>query len=198
MAYRRQTNIPIPQIPKINVKLFGEWTKAEGLLNGMPESIKEGYDKGVSVFSKRVLTIVKRCIRTGTPPKGVWWQPLSDESILKWKNKYPEHHLYYLTGLYFRSVGTYQYKNKTYIGLPSNHRRTVGGGTLVEVARWLEFGTQAGDGRGNGIPARPLWAPSFAEAGGKNGVARELLKQIRRKLIRNHGLRANQVKIRVR
>ena len=196
----RGTNIRLPNSSdlKIQVKMYGEWTKALNLFSGMDLSVKKGYDKGISVFSKRILTIVKRCIRTGNPPKGIHWEPLSDYSILKWKNRYPEHHLYRLSGLYLRSIGVYQYKKTTYVGLPSNHRKTVGGGTLIEVARWLEFGTEGvGSGRGNngGIPARPLWKPSYAQAGGKPGVARELIKRIRQQLIRDYGLRANQVKM---
>ncbi len=78
----------------------------------------------------------------------------------------------------------------------SQKRSSQGGITLNELAKILEFGTGGkGGGKNSGnIPARPLWAPSFKSVGGREGLRKEIIKGIRSQLLKDFGIKANQVK----
>ena len=191
----KTTNITLPNLGNLNleIKLEGDWNKVNRLTDGLGNSIESGYNIAINKFSKRLLRIVKNCISTGTPPRGVNWEPLSSATI----RRYGNHDLFYLTGLYYRSIGLYRYKSRTLIGMPINKKRSSQGGiTLGGLARILEYGTYSkGSGRGKGaIPPRPLWAPSFKQLNGMNGLRKEILTEIRRQLYRDFGIRANQVR----
>lgn len=201
-SHHLKTNIHLP-IPRVELHLFGEWEKSQKLTDGMANSIRVGYEKGLTKFSKRFLESIKRHIATGIAPKGVRWPPLSLSSYKPTKQDYPDRHLYYMTGLYYRSVGIFPYKNRMYIGLPANSRYSSGA-TLIKVAKWLEYGTGAfgnhsstyeSDGNNSGIPARPLWRPTFAEYGGNKKVKRVIMTAIRSQLIQDHGLNNSQIRM---
>lgn len=192
----RKTNITIPNINQLNleVKLNGDWYKLDRLADNLVPSVMGGYDTGVNKFSRRLLVLIKKCIRTGTPPPGVNWEPLSPATIKRWG----DHEIYYLTGLYFRSVGLFRYKSRTLIGLPIAAKRSSARGlTLNQLAIILEFGTGGmGGGRTSGtIPGRPLWAPSFKSLGGTNKLKKTIIMEIRRRLYKDLGIRANQVRV---
>lgn len=198
MARKVNINIPGPGSFVPQIKLYGQWQRAVNQVNGLAPAIQRGYDEATLKFSRRLLRIVKEAIATGTPPKGsgVYWEPLSPATIKRYKNQYPGHHLYYLSGLYYRSVGFFHYKNRTMVGLPINKKRSSQGGlTLNQLAKILEFGTggMGGGKQGGTIPARPLWAPSFKAAGGMGELKREILKSLRTQLYKL-GFKANQVK----
>ena len=88
------------------------------------------------------------------------------------------------TGQYLRSVQIVKQKNRTYVGIPTNLKKTRKGDrtskrTLNQVAIMLEYGS-----RGGNLPPRPLWAPAFEQVGGKKvlkeTIVRELRKEIRK------------------
>lgn len=201
-SHHLKTNIHIP-VPQVEIHLEGDWVKALDLTGGLAYSIREGYERGISDFSKRFLASIKKHIATGTPPKGVRWEPLSPASYKSTKSEYPDRHLYYMTGLYYRSVGIFSYKNRMYIGLPAN-TRYQNGATLIQVAKWLEFGTgefgnhrdgYESEGNNPGIPARPLWRPTFQEMGGNKKLRAKIITSIRSQLIKNHGLTNSQIRV---
>lgn len=83
-----------------------------------------------------------------------------------------------------RSVDIIKQKNRTYVGIPTNLRKTRNGNrtskrTLNQIAIMLEYGS-----RGENLPPRPLWKPAFEQVGGKKvlkeTIVRELRKEIRR------------------
>lgn len=194
MAKKVNINLPNPSTLVPQVKLFGEWVRAEQVINNLPSRIQKAYDIATNKFANRLLKIVKTSIRSGTPPPngGVYWEPLAESTL----RKYGDHPTYYLTGLYYRSVGLFKYKSRTLIGLPINKKRASQGGlTLNQLAKILEFGTGGkGGGRNTGtIPPRPLWAPSLKSVGGREKLRAEILTEIRRQF-KSLGLKANQVK----
>lgn len=88
-----------------------------------------------------------------------------------------------------RSVQIVKQKNRTYVGIPTNLKKTRKGDrtskrTLNQVAIMLEYGS-----RGGNLPPRPLWAPAFEQVGGKKvlkeTIVRELRKEIRKYRKRN-------------
>lgn len=192
----KKVNINLPNINTLvpQVKLFGEWVRAEQVIDALPQKLQKAYDTATNKFANRLLKIVRTSIRSGTPPPngGVYWEPLAESTL----RKYGDHPTYYLTGLYYRSVGLFKYKSRTLIGLPINKKRASQGGlTLNQLAKILEYGTGGiGGGRNTGtIPPRPLWAPSLKSVGGREKLKAEILTEIRRQF-RSLGLKANQVK----
>lgn len=185
----KKVNITLPKVSSLvlQVKLNGEWQKVESLVSNLGPSMQSGYDKAVSKFSLNLLAIVKKSLTLGIPPVGggVTWQPLAPSTI----ERYGQHPIYNLTGLYSRSVGLFRYKSRVLIGLPigairSSQKKL----TMNQLAIMLEFGSN--DDR---IPPRPVWAPSLKAVGGKNKLKQLILTEIRKEL-RKYGVRPNQVK----
>lgn len=189
-----KTNITLPRMPTVEVHMNGEWVKVDNLVNGMDVSVLKGYNNGTDKFSKLIINKVRSAIRSGRPPSGsgIKWPPLSKKYIDRFNSKYPGHHIYYLSGLYSRSIGIYKYKNRSIIGLPYNSRpgsksKTI---TLVQIAIILEYGS-----RDDSIPARPLWKPSLKSVGGISRLKKEILTSIRSQLSKDFGLTNSQIRI---
>lgn len=185
----KKVNITLPKVSNLvlQVKLNGEWQKVESLVSNLGPSMQRGYDKAVSKFSRNLLAIVKKSLTLGIPPVGggVTWQPLAPSTI----ERYGQHPIYNLTGLYSRSVGLFRYKSKVLIGLPIGARRSPQKKlTMNQLAIMLEFGSN--DDR---IPPRPVWEPSLKAVGGKNKLKQLILTEIRKEL-QKYGVRPNQVK----
>lgn len=181
-----KVNINLPQMPELEIKMFGQWSKVDMLGTGLPQSIQAGYDAGINIVGARILRIVKRAIKSGTPPigSGVYWPPLSPETI----DRHGPHGIYDLTGTYARVIDIQRYKNRTYVGIPKgarlSHKSSL---SLNEVAILLEYGGQR-------IPPRPLWAPSYKSLGGDEAVRKEIMRSIRSRLYRDFGINAMRVR----
>lgn len=173
----RQINITIPS-PKIELTNAANWKLTQDMIDQLPKAIQRGYDKGSIVFANRLNRIIKRAIQSGNPPpgSGISWKPL----------KKGGHAIYYLKGEYSRAIGIYKYKSRVLVGMPIGMKH-YGGLTYNQLATLLEYG-------GGNIPARPLWRPATAAAGGTKELKRILMKEIRSSLISKTGLNANQIK----
>lgn len=186
----KKVNVTLPNLSSLNIELHltGEWSRVQYGIDRLSPDIKDGYDRAVLSFSNHLLKIVKRAIISGSPPpnSGVTWEPLSPATIKRWGS----HPIYYLTGLYHRSIGLYTYKSRTLVGLPIGTKRASNKNlTLNQLAKILEFGTK--DER---IPARPLWAPSVKAAGGTSKLKKQILANIRSNLGKSFGITPNQVR----
>lgn len=174
-------------MPQIELHLEGNWVGVQRLTAGLPESIKKGYENGSEKFSKLLINIVKRAIRSGRPPQGsgVHWEPLSDNTISRWG----DHGIYDLKGVYSRSIGIHKYKSRTFIGIPIGSRPSNprSGITLNQVAIILEYGSDR-------IPARPLWAPSLKSVGGMGKLKKEIMHGIRTQLYKDFGINPKQIR----
>lgn len=181
-------NINLPPMPQLEIKLDGQWVRAEQVTGGLKDSIERGYQKGLDSVSRKILWRVKRAINSGMPPEGggATWAPHSPETV----KRYGEHNIYKLTGIYYRALSIQRHKNRTYIGIP--HGALPSGKselTLNQVAITLEHGSRNGK-----IPARPLWAPALVGYGGGNAVVKEIVRQIRSQLYRDFGINAAKVR----
>ena len=194
MARRVLIKLPNPANLSPQIKLEGNWTRVTNFIDGLGPSVLNGYYNGSKKFSKVVLRIVKTAIRTGNPPPGVYWEPLAKSTI----KRYGEHNIYYYTGLYYKSIGFFRYKNRTIVGLPLNSKARSSSGkvSLSILSRILEDGTggMGGGKLGGTIPPRPLWEPSYIAAGGTEKLKVEILKAIRQSLYKDFKIRSNQVK----
>lgn len=181
-----KVNINIP-IPEIEIKIEGQWQKAINLCDGIQKSIKKGYDKGAQKFSRRLVLIIRRAIRSGTPPlgSGVYWPPLSPSTI----KKHGYHEIYNLTGKYARSIGIQRMSNRTYIGIPRGIKpsNTRAHKTMNQVAIILEYGNTK-------IPSRPLWKPAYKSANKGGQLKKDIMWGIRSQLYLDHGINPRQVR----
>lgn len=193
---RRKVNITMPNLDNLNleVRLEGQWTQLDRLSDKFIPSVKLGYDKGISHFAQRILSVVKRSLATGIPPpnSGTRWPELADSYV----KRYGQHPIYHLTGLYFRSVDLWEYKSRTLVGLPINKRRADSGGlTLNQLAVILEYGSRLDGTWATGyIPARPIWGPTLKSVGGTEELKKIILTNIRRQLRVDCGVHARQVR----
>lgn len=178
------------QMPNIEVKINGQWQKAISLCDGLQSSIQKGYDKGSNRFSKKLILIVRRAIRSGVPPPGggTFWSPLSEKTI---KKKHGSHNIYHLTGLYMRSIGIQKSGKRTWIGIPRGIKpsNTHARKTLNQIAIILEYGSRNGK-----IPSRPLWKPAFKAANKSNQLKKDIMWGIRSQLFLDHGINPKQVR----
>lgn len=187
-------SITVPQMPQVEVKIYGEWQKVTNLINGMPDAVLTGYRIGSNKSAKAIIRIVKRAVKTGLPPKGATWPALAKSTI----SAHGEHKIYSLKGHYGKAIGIREYKGRIVMGVPINMKvpGAKGSITMNQLGIILEHGTKLsgeGDGR-NDIPPRPLWAPSFQEFGGKEKLKKVILREIRSSIISKFNLTANQIR----
>ena len=207
----RRVNITMPSPNKlVDIHLTGDWQQVILGMDSASQEVLKGYNAAVEEFSNKVLKIVRTAIATGQGPNGVRWEPHSP----KYTRSYGKHPIYRLTGQYYSAVGVYGNRSRTWIGLPYNARYSRTGShslTLNQIAILLEYGRGGGagsnhvegeegeeDGYDNStsyMPARPLWAPAFIEAGGKRKLEDRLLYHIRSHLAKAFKVNHNQIKL---
>lgn len=185
----------MPRIPNVNIrsdpgnlmsgsmnfyiKVDGEKAKrVQKFLDEFPGEVYMGSHEGALKFAKKLHQLVRRCLRTGTPPKGVSWPPHAASTI---KSLGP-HKLLNLTGFYMRSIKIIDQGPALTIavGLPRGLKRPSSAKgssriTMKQIAQILEYG-------GPKIPARPLWRPAFNEIGGNARLKKDITQGIRKKI----------------
>lgn len=188
----KSVNVTIPDLSKLEVQvsLEGQWVNMNRLATHMQQAVTDGYERGLDIFAKKLINIVRRSLTTGTPPpnSGTIWAPHAESTTARWG----AHPIYNLTGNYANAVGVHTYRSRTLIGLPINiGKASKSGGkiTINQLALTLEFGSPS-----RGIPARPVWHPSLESAGGRAELKKTLLKNIRQVLYQRTGIRSNQVR----
>lgn len=167
------------------------WDRLQDFLSAVPDIMRKSYDGSAKFFAKEVKKIVKRCLHTGKPPRGVRWVKHAESTkrthgpgarlndggskVRSRKNHnsivYQDYTLLNLTGAYERSVGIFTRGGRILVGIPprgnarasqSNNRLSMNALGII-----LEYGSGRGGSRqGSTIPARPLWGPAFKQAGG--------------------------------
>lgn len=186
----KRVNIGIPTPPNIQVNLVGDWEKVQYLLSNLDNSIKKGYDNGIDNISRKLLSIIRTAIISGQPPEnsGVTWEPLSPTTL----KRRPNEELYYLTGLFYRSIGLYKYKSRTLVGLAINNKRPNSNLTLNQLALILEYGSET-----KHIPARPLFKPSLKSFGGTKKISEILIRAIKASIVKETGISSRAIKIKL-
>jgi hypothetical protein len=103
------------------------------------------------------------------------WANLSP--ITRANKKENKNMIYMDTELYINSIQVWRNGLNAQVGLKkgATYRRKSGSVSLERVAMWMEYGTQK-------MPARPLWAPSIEELGGKEGIRDFVVDAIFRRL----------------
>lgn len=167
--------------------------KVAVFLDEFPYEVEAGFESGAWEFAEKIHRIVTRCLKTGTPPKGVSWPPHSAVTT----KMLGSHKLLNLTGFYLRHIEVGKNKSREfgvvrgtiYVGLPKNLKRpsSIKGSsrlTMREIAEINEYG-------GGKVPARPLWRPAYRQAGGAAGLRKATRKWVKffiKEAIKSHGL----------
>lgn len=159
-----------------------EQARAERLIAKTPSILTNVYVKGTEKFGNQLLRIVRQSLNTGVPPRGsgVSWPPHAPGTL----KKYGDHTMLNLTGQYARSVTLVKGNKRTFVGLPIGIKKITYTGktsrkTLNQIAIMLEYGSRDGN-----LPPRPLWAPAFKAAGGKDVLQKEIRNEIRKEIRR--------------
>lgn len=181
MARKQRSSISLytPPIPKIEIINKGNWVMVERGIGNLSQAIQKGYDIGVKKFTNKLVRIIRKAIMSHQPPagSGVSWRPL--------KRNHPGG-IYYLKGSFYRFIGIYKYRGKILVGMPAGQKH-YSGLTANQLAILLEYGSDK-------IPARPLFRPSYKAAGGTRELRNILMREIRRSIMSNTSLKANQIK----
>lgn len=166
----------VPQIEK-----FGDWEKARYMLSTIDITLQIALTKATKSFATRLRRTVRRNIRENGGSIG--WVPLSPKTR---KNKLrlgqdPDRILY-ATGLYYRSIALWKEGTKYYVGVKRGVKHGDTGKTVGEIARIHESGLGK-------VPARPLWSPSYRQAGGTKTLNNILIWHIRDQIFKKYGVR---------
>lgn len=182
----RIPNVRIRTDPKLDqpsmnffIKVDGNKSrKVQAFLDDFPGEVFMGSYEGALKFAKRLHQIVKRCLKTGTPPKGVNWPPHAASTI----RSLGAHKLLNLTGFYLRHIQIIGNgpASTIAVGLPRGTKRPSNikgssGITMQHIAQILEYG-------GNKIPARPLWRPAYNQIGGNSRLKKYVTDGIRKQV----------------
>ena len=162
----------------------GDWAKANMLLNDLPYLVKKAVKEGQKKFADKYLAALhKRIANEG----GGIWAPLSKHyarfkaregggsDIMYWYGEYLN-----AIKINFTDKGITVGIDKTVRHSRLNPSRNI---TIAQYAKTLEHGSFW-----HNIPARPLWAPSFKDAGGKQGVLKTVTQGISQKLLKKYGI----------
>lgn len=196
----------MPRIPNIHIrtdpKFYSEGSlrmvikvdekkaaRVKVFLKDFPNEVELGYRIGAMEFATKLHRLVVRCLKTGTPPKGVSWPPHSPATT----KMLGPHKLLNLTGFYMRSIKILQGQSLSgtiAVGLPRGLKRPNGAKgsnklTMRQIAQLNEYG-------GGKVPARPLWRPAYQQCGGAQGVKKSVTKWVRR-VIKEEIKRCNMV-----
>lgn len=161
------------------IQLFGDWNKALALFNTLPEAVKIGANNGSLKAAKKLRLLVRKNLKNNGPP-GIRWDQLSPK-YKKFKKRKGGNtdKIWYFKGTYYKNIKVMQKGNNIYVGVPAYKRSTINSKpkTLGQIANMLENGSTV-----TGLPARPLWKPTFKEFGGKNEIAKYITIGIRREV----------------
>ncbi len=166
----------------IEVRLVGDWARVTSLLGDVDDIIRVGSKRGKLAAAKKLQKIVKKHIRTSGGSLG--WAPLSTKTIERKDSMgYDGGRILYSSGSYYRSIKVWSKGSKVYVGVRANSRNPYSKRTIGQIARILEYGSMA-----RGIPARPLWLPSFKELGRNKTVKRLILWHVQNEFRIRHGI----------
>lgn len=184
------TRVIRPIIPK--VELIGDWGRVKHVIQGLDEAITIGTEKGQKAAAERIYRIVRRHIRENGA--GLGWEPLSPR-YLTWKTKqgYSPTRLLFLSGTYYNNIKVWNNNGRYYVGVDkkvynTKLKRNI---TVGMVANILERGSKATSGKGSGIKARRLWAPSFKEFGGTKKIKSLIIWHIRAEIRNRLGIKVH-------
>lgn len=171
------------------IELLGDWDKASRLLSrDLPLAVAIGTEQGRISAAEKIQALLRANIRNNGP-KGIYWPAYSIKYEEKKSRKGGniDNKLRW-TNTYYNSIKVIRDNKGIHVGIPKNIKSKVNKKNPLPIGRIaviLERGSYAMN-----IPARPLWAPTFKEFGGKQRIAYHIVFHIRKNIYLLTGLRA--------
>jgi len=156
---------------QVQFEMFGDWAAARGIFKNLDYAIKIGSMKGQLAASKQLQKIVKRRLRNSEFSPGLSGSYASRKAA----DGYDSDKILYRTGTYYRSIHVWRKGNRSYVGVKSRTYAPGSKRTVGQIALMHEVG-------GGRLPARPLWAPSWKEFGGRRKLRSLMIWHIKREI----------------
>lgn len=181
-------NIYFPGNLEIKIDNQHEWTRVTRGIDNLTKAIRRAYEDAMEDIGSKLVRTIRNAIRSGRPPGGGTWVPLSQGTLRTYHKHFPGATTPYLrSGKFMDCIDYYQEENgsRMYVGLgqysPYSEDYERGedirkGLTMIQLAKLLEFG-----GNGGKIPARPLFNPALQGIGGQAAIRKKILEQLRSK-----------------
>lgn len=172
----KQGSLYNKNLGRFKVELTGDWGDKIRQLEKLPRRVSQLVLRHQVLFAERLQEKVLDTILNGGYGK---WEPLSPK-YMQFKMSHPAGGtggFYQFGGGYMKSVGYIIRANKPYstviVGIIGNSKSPVSSLTTKQYALILEHGSLR-----RGIPARPVWAPSFKAIGGLASIAGPLQQSL--------------------
>ncbi len=136
----------------IDIKFIGDWKITSRALRNLPQMVQSAGTWGQRKAAEKLVSIVKGHINN----QDLGWAP---RSVL---SNSGDSRILVDDGDYYASIKAWKSGGNYFAGVPKNSVNEKGI-PIIEYALTHEHGFK-------GIPARPLWGPSFDEIGGKKGI----------------------------
>jgi hypothetical protein len=136
----------------IEIKMIGDWRGAKRGLQELPFMVKSSALWGQRKAAERLVKIVKAHINN----QDLGWAPRSANTSSNDPRTLVDNEDYY------KNIKAWRKNELYYAGVPRD-KYNGKGVRISDYATIHEHGAK-------GLPARPLWAPSFQEVGGAKGI----------------------------
>ena len=140
----------------MSVRLYGDWSKARSIFGSLASRFQHEIKKASGIVTE----YIDRVVTLHLDRQDLNWKPLSPE-FLKFKRGHGySTDIYTMTASYRNSIATWVSPDgfSCAVGVKRTALHAKSKRPLVQLGYVLEYGSEAA-----GIPARPLWRPSFDE-----------------------------------
>jgi len=171
----------------LRVEPFGPWLQTSALIADLPALIAIGSLRGQKSAAEKLRALIRKNLKAGAVPGNKPFSTIAYSSKYEKEKSsagYKVGSKLIRTGLYYKSIKTWNNGRTYYVGVKKGVTTSQGGKTLGYVAQLLERGSSA-----RNIKARPLWAPTFKQFGGNKRIKSIIVWHIANLVFLRHGVR---------
>lgn len=139
---------------EVHVKRIGDWDKVKALVANLGNELRKSQEICLSRFALKTEAIAKTHMST----QDLGWKSLKAATVARKIRRVESENILIATSTYFQSITSWTDNETAYAGVKRDVVNKEGV-KVLDIAKLHEFGTKAG-----GIPARPLWKPTWDEA----------------------------------
>lgn len=176
-TFFNKTNVDLNKgfIPRVEFKLFGQWSETIRVLNKLSPTVKEC---SLIAQMKICLEICKR-VKKHLKNQDLNWEPLSESYSKRKSEEGLDTGILMAYGTYYNNITAWQKGNQhlAFVGVKKGiYTRELSGKRsrldIATIAAVHEFSS------GRRIPKRPLWNPTIREIGGVPGIKKLYVKHL--------------------
>lgn len=138
---------------KSGSKLVGDWSGAKSMIKGMPRNFKTAMRQALPKVGLKGERIAVKFIQT----QELGWEPLSEKYLAFKLRSGKSEKIYVKESDYMQAITSKVEKDSVFIGVIKKVYNEKGD-EIADIALTLEYGSEK-----RGIPARPLWRPTYDE-----------------------------------